>query len=110
MAGSIKILSLEIKSQEAEQWDNYFLVTLTGVAAENKQDLKKQVKIQELARRNHPGLLGSEMNLFHIDSDLDPKGIFWTPRGTSLKELLHEHFKTGSHFQDVYFPTDPFVR
>jgi len=62
-----------------------------GLAFEKKEELEKYLYQQEEAKRRDHRKIGKEMGLF-VFSDLVGAGLpLWTPKGTTIRELLNDY-------------------
>jgi len=70
---------------------NKMLTRIYGLAFETKEELEKYLYQQEEAKRRDHRKIGKEMGLF-VFSDLVGAGLpLWTPKGTTIRELLNDY-------------------
>ncbi len=72
--------------------NNKMLTRICGTAHYTKQELKDHFnKIEEAKKRDHR-ILGSKMELFHLQED-SKGGVFWHPRGWALYLKLQDYIR-----------------
>lgn len=107
IASSDEIASLKILDIQSNQDDQS--TRITGTCFSDNQILKKFLKLREnyLKKKNHQ-ILGPELNLFTIPSDLSPLECVWHPKGETVKFLLQqwleEELQNRFPFQKVQTP------
>ncbi len=83
------------------------LQRIYGTAWKNKNDLAEYLKNLEEARNRDHRKLGKELKLFHIDEDVGPGLVLWTPAGSIIRQELQNFIseelrKQG--YQQVFTP------
>ncbi|MCS5526113.1 MAG: threonine--tRNA ligase [Candidatus Poseidoniaceae archaeon] len=83
------------------------LTRIYGLVEPTKDALKQTMKSMEEAKRRDHRKLGKDLQLFHVDEEVGPGLILWTPRGatirTCLQNFISEHL-TRQGYDQVYTP------
>lgn len=83
------------------------LTRIYGLVEPTKDALKQTMKAMEEAKRRDHRKLGKDLQLFHVDEEVGPGLILWTPRGatirTCLQNFISEHL-TRQGYDQVYTP------
>lgn len=87
--------------------DNPMLTRIYGIAFGNKKELDEFLLIREEAKKRDHKKLGKELGLF-VFSDLVGSGLpLWTPKGTTMRNLLDEYvweLRKKKGYQKVTIP------
>ena len=92
-----KIGSFKLTSLAASYWhgdaNSDSLLRIYGTAFATQKQLENHLdQIEEAKQRDHR-IIGKKLQLFHIDDEVGPGLILWTPKGTILRKQL-ERFIT----------------
>jgi threonyl-tRNA synthetase len=93
-AGFVKILSIQPITRFVENMGEVSLIRIEGIAALNKQQLKKNYKKSEAAKQWNHLELGEEMKLFSPCLETVSQGFFWHPKGVIFRDLLLQVWKS----------------
>ncbi|MGC9031479.1 MAG: threonine--tRNA ligase [Minisyncoccia bacterium] len=82
------------------------LIRIYGLAFKTKKELEDYLKFQEEAQKRDHRILGTKLDLFHIDENIGPGLILWHPKGAILKKIiidfaLNEYLKRGYQLVDT---------
>jgi threonyl-tRNA synthetase len=107
LAGAIKLVSIARIDRYIENVGDLAVVRIEGIAASDKQILKKAYKKYEAAKACDPIQLGQEMELFVQHPTLMPGSLIWQPKGAALREHLLQIWKTITQKQGFQSVTTP---
>ena len=83
------------------------LTRIYGIVESTKENLKATMTTIEEAKKRDHRKLGKDLQLFHVDEEVGPGLILWTPRGAMIRTLLQnfisEHLTRQGYLQ-VYTP------
>ncbi len=104
--GAFKLMSIAGAYWRANK-DNEQLVRIYGTAWANKKDLDNYLNMLEEAKKRDHILLGRELKLFTLMSDIAPGAAFFFPNGAKLFTLLQNYIRTKwlkYGFQEIQTP------
>jgi len=107
LAAAIKILSIKPVTRFIEHLGELSLIRIEGIAAHDRQVLKKAFKRHEAAKQHHHMLTGQEMKLFTPCPEALNSGVFWHPKGVILRDLLMQFWQDAAQergFQRISTP------
>jgi len=90
--GAFKLMSVAGAYWRANK-DNAQLVRIYGTAWPNKKDLDAYLHMLEEAKKRDHVLLGRQLNLFTLMSDIAPGAAFFFPNGAKLFTLLQNYIR-----------------
>ncbi|WP_338637119.1 threonine--tRNA ligase [Spirobacillus cienkowskii] len=90
--GAFKLMSVAGAYWRANK-DNAQLVRIYGTAWANKKDLDAYLHMLEEAKKRDHVLLGRQLNLFTLMSDIAPGAAFFFPNGAKLFTLLQNYIR-----------------
>ena len=90
--GAFKLMSIAGAYWRANK-DNEQLTRIYGTAWASKKDLEQYLKNLEEAKKRDHVLLGKELNLFTLMSDVAPGAPFFFPNGAKLYSLLQNYIR-----------------
>ena len=83
------------------------LQRIYGTAFETQEALDEHLQRLEEAKRRDHRVLGRELDLFSIHDETGPGLIIWHPKGSRVRELIEEFWKSEHHragYELVYTP------
>ncbi|MFP4674618.1 MAG: threonine--tRNA ligase [Opitutales bacterium] len=83
------------------------LQRIYGTAFPSKQELEEYLERLEQARARDHRKLGRELRLFHLDEEVGPGMVLWTPNGAILRQELQDFIARElrkSGYQQVFTP------
>jgi threonyl-tRNA synthetase len=85
---------------------NKMLTRVYGLAFENKKELENYLNFEKEVQKRDHRILGTTLDLFHIDENIGPGLILWHPKGAILKRniinyALSEYLKAGYQLVDT---------
>ncbi|MCC7357089.1 threonine--tRNA ligase [Candidatus Uhrbacteria bacterium] len=87
--------------------ENPSMQRIYGLSFATKEDLQAHIQMMEEAEKRDHRKLGKELGLF-VFSELVGSGLpLWTPKGTIMRELLHDfvwQLRKQHHYQKVTIP------
>ncbi|MCH8164349.1 MAG: threonine--tRNA ligase [Planctomycetes bacterium] len=104
--GAYKLLSLASSYWHGDAASDR-LTRVYGTAFATPQQLQHHLQQLEEAKERDHRLLGKQLDLFHIDEDVGPGLILWTPNGAIIRrelELFIQAELTKQGYQMVYTP------
>ncbi len=104
--GAFKLMSVAGAYWRANK-DNEQLVRIYGTAWANKKDLDAYLNMLEEAKKRDHILLGRQLNLFTLMSDIAPGAAFFFPNGAKLFTLLQNYIRVKwakFGFQEIQSP------
>ena len=104
--GAFKLMSIAGAYWRANK-DNEQLTRIYGTAWANKKDLDNYLNMLEEAKKRDHILLGKELNLFTLMSDIAPGAPFFFPNGAKLYGLLQNYVRKKwlqFGFQEIITP------
>ncbi|MES2616199.1 MAG: threonine--tRNA ligase [Bdellovibrionota bacterium] len=104
--GAFKLMSIAGAYWRANK-DNEQLVRIYGTAWANKKDLDNYLNMLEEAKKRDHILLGRELKLFTLMSDIAPGAAFFFPNGAKLYSLLQNYIRkkwAKYGFQEILSP------
>lgn len=106
-----KLSAFKLMSIAGAYWrankDNEQLVRIYGTAWANKKDLDNYLNMLEEAKKRDHVLLGRELKLFTLMSDIAPGAAFFFPNGAKLYVLLQNYIRSKwlkYGFQEIQTP------
>ncbi|MBX9704177.1 MAG: threonine--tRNA ligase [Silvanigrellaceae bacterium] len=104
--GAFKLMSIAGAYWRANK-DNEQLTRIYGTAWANKKDLEQYLhQLEEAKKRDHI-LLGRQLNLFTLMSDVAPGAAFFFPNGSKIFTLLQNYIRKKWQqfgFQEIQTP------
>jgi len=85
--GAYKVMSLASSYWHGDA-DSDRLTRVYGTAFVDKKQLKRYLEQLEEAKLRDHRVLGKQLKLFHIDSDVGQGLVLWTPNGASIRQEL----------------------
>lgn len=104
--GAFKLMSIAGAYWRANK-DNEQLVRIYGTAWANKKDLDSYLNMLEEAKKRDHILLGKELKLFTLMSDIAPGAPFFFPNGAKIYSLLQNYIRVKwakYGFQEIQTP------
>ena len=104
--GAFKLMSVAGAYWRANK-ENEQLVRIYGTAWANKKDLDAYINMLEEAKKRDHVLLGRQLNLFTLMSDIAPGAAFFFPNGAKLFNLLQNYIRVKwlkFGFQEIQSP------
>ena len=105
-AGTFKLLSVAGAYWKGDE-HNKMLQRIYATAFLSKKDLEEHLRRLEEAKLRDHRKLGRELKLFHIDEDVGPGLILWTPAGSivrqELQTFISDELRKQGYFQ-VFTP------
>jgi len=103
--GKIPKKAVQLQSVAGAYWrgdeNNQMLQRIYGTAWRNVQQLKQYKKmIQEAKKRDHR-VLGKQLGLFSIQEDAGGGLVFWHPKGSAIRLIIEEFWKS-THIAQGY--------
>lgn len=106
-----KLAAFKLMSIAGAYWrankDNAQLTRIYGTAFANKKDLDAYLFALEEAKKRDHVLLGRQLNLFTLMSDVAPGAAFFFPNGAKIFTLLQNYIRTKwakFGFQEIQTP------
>jgi threonyl-tRNA synthetase len=106
-----KLSAFKLMSIAGAYWrankDNEQLVRIYGTAWANKKDLDQYLNMLEEAKKRDHILLGRELKLFTLMSDIAPGAAFFFPNGAKIYALLQNYIRKKwlkFGFQEILTP------
>lgn len=100
-----KIKAFKLLSVAGAYWrgdeNRPMLQRVYGTAFSRQKDLDAYLKILEEAERRDHRLLGKQLDLFHIDSEVGPGLPLWHPKGALIRNII-ENFWRDEHLKNGY--------
>lgn len=87
--------------------DNKMMQRVYGTAFFNKKDLKGYLKMREEAKERDHRRLGSELDLFMIDSHIGQGLPVWLPKGATVRRVIERYItdkEISLGYEHVYTP------
>lgn len=104
--GAVKLLSIAGAYYRGDE-KNKQLQRIYGTAFPDQAALDKYLEQQEQAKARDHRKLGRDLQLFHIDEEVGPGLVLWTPAGSILRQELQNFIMgelTKQGYQQVYTP------
>jgi len=104
--GAFKLMSVAGAYWRANK-DNEQLVRIYGTAWANKKDLDAYIHMLEEAKKRDHVVLGRQLNLFTLMSDIAPGAAFFFPNGAKIFTLLQNYIRVKwakFGFQEIQSP------
>lgn len=106
-----KLGAFKLMSVAGAYWrgnkDNEQLVRVYGTAWANKKDLDSYLNMLEEAKKRDHVVLGKQLNLFALMSDIAPGAAFFFPHGAKIFTLLQNYIRVKWQkfgFQEIQSP------
>jgi threonyl-tRNA synthetase len=83
------------------------LQRIYGTAFPSQTELHAYLHQLEEAKKRDHRKLGKELELFHIDDEVGPGLILWTPKGAALRQALQDFISQALHqqgYEQVFTP------
>jgi threonyl-tRNA synthetase len=89
-----RLMHVKLTSISSAYWrgdqDREQLVRIYGIVEPSKEALRATLtRLEEAKKRDHRKL-GKDLQLFHIDEEVGPGLILWTPRGAIIRQELQD--------------------
>ena len=99
------IKSFKLLHTSAAYWRgderNQILQRIYGTAWNTDKELRVYLKRLEEAKKRDHRRLGKELDLFSVSDDIGPGLILWHPKGSRIRCLMEDFWKT-EHFKNGY--------
>jgi len=103
--GTKKIKAFKLLSVAGAYWrgdeNKPMLQRIYGTAFSRQKDLDAYLEMLKEAERRDHRLLGKQLDLFHIDSEVGPGLPLWHPKGALIRNII-ENFWREEHLKNGY--------